>query len=277
MSMFIRRDYEGFIILDKWPKKNIEQINERFPSFSFITRGKKYFFKEVKDSNVFYNELIGYELAKDFGLEAVPYDIAVNDGFNGYLSQDYMRDGYVTLEELYRVYFNYDTDDKCNLNDVSMFLRDAYPEIAENIINELITLLEFDIIIGNYDRHDQNIVIDLKNGRLAPVFDNEMLLSEEAMYGQFYGFKMSRNDNSTLDSLLSYLSGEELYNFARKVIIISQKNIESVMQRVEKKIGRPINVMTKKSIISKYSNYCGFLLRKIDKELESRHRLIKNR
>lgn len=277
MHMLIRRDFEGFIILDKWPMKNREIVNEKFHSFSFVTKGKKYFFKEVKNTTMYYNELVGYELAKDFGLEAVPYDIAVYDGFNGYISQDYMKDGYVSLEDLFRVYFNYDTDDKCNLDDVSYFLREEYPEIAENIISDLIRLLEFDIIIGNYDRHEENIIIDIPNGKLAPVFDNEMLLTEDAMVNQFYSFKMSRDDKYTLDNLLQYLDSSALLEFATKVLIISHNNIESVMQRVEKKIGHPIDPVTRKKMVCGFSNYSGFLLRKIDKELESRNRLTKSR
>ena len=224
-----------------------------------------------------YNELVGYELAKDFGFEAVPYDIAVHDGFNGYISQDYMKDGYVPLEDLYRTYFGYDTRHKCNLDDVSIFLRDAYPEIAENVISDLIRLLEFDIIIGNFDRHDQNIIIDVKNGKLAPVFDNEMMLNEDAMYGQFYSFRMSADDKTTLDSLLSYLDIAGLSNFARKTLIISQNNMESVMKRVETKIGRPMDTKIKEKMIKRFNDYCTFLLRKIDKEMESRMRLTKSR
>ena len=266
----------GFIELEKLPIKERQVINV-FNACTFLLKGKRYYFKELKNTNRCYNELVGYELAKDFGMEAVPYDIASYDGFIGYLSEDYMKPGYSCLDDLYDKYFEHDTRNRCNLDDVSMFLRDTYPEFAENIIHDLEDLLMFDIIIGNYDRHDGNIVIDTINGRLAPVSDNEMMLEDDAMYGQFYSFRMNANDKTTLDSFLAYLDSEGLMRFARKALIISDKNMESVIQRVEKKIGYPMIESLKKEITKKFSDYFSFLLRKINKELESRQRLVKSR
>ena len=131
--MHFKRDHMGFIELEKLPIKERQVINV-FNACTFLLKGKRYYFKELKNTNRCYNELVGYELAKDFGMEAVPYDIASYDGFIGYLSEDYMKPGYSCLDDLYDKYFEHDTRNRCNLDDVSMFLRDTYPEFAENII-----------------------------------------------------------------------------------------------------------------------------------------------
>ena len=274
--MKFKKDHLGYIELEKLSLKNKEEINQ-LHSFTFLYLGKRYFFKEAKNVSQSYNELIGYELAKDFGLEAVPYDLASYNGHVGFLSQDYMKDGYVCLEDLLVKYYGTD-EGKNNLDDASIMIRDTFPyESSEKIISDLVRLLMFDIIIGNYDRHDQNIIIDTNNGRLAPVSDNELLLSDDAMYGQFYAFRITPDDKITLDNFLNYLSSDELFEFARKALIISENNIESVMSRVEKRIGHPMIEPLKLEIIKKFTDYFHFLLRKIDKEVEYRYTLKKSR
>ena len=266
----------GYIELEKLPIKDRKEINI-LHSATFLLRGKRYYFKEVKVINQSYNEMIGYELAKDFGLEAIPYDLASYNGRIGFLSRDYMQEGYVSLEDLLKQYYGTE-EGKNNLDNVSIMLRDTFPsEVAEKIINDLLELLMFDIIIGNYDRHEKNIVIDTKNGKLGPVSDNEMMLDSDAMYGQWYAFKMHPDDKYTLDSFLGYLDSAGLVTFAKKVLIIESSNIQSVMSRVEEKIGHPMNEYIKAEIAKKYSEYFGFLLRKIDKEVEARYTLTKSR
>ncbi len=266
----------GYIELEKLPIKERKETNVLHAA-TFLLRGKRYFFKPVKQINQSYNELIGYELAKDFGLEAIPYDLASYYGQIGFLSKDYKQEGYVCLDDLLKNYYG-TAEEKNNLDDASIMLRDTFPEeVAERIINQLLDLLMFDIIIGNYDRHEENIIIDTKNGKLAPVSDNEMMLDSDAMYGQWYAFKMNADDKYTLDSFLGYLDSSGLVLFARKALIIQSSNIQSVMQRVEKKIGHPINGYIKAEIEKKFSQYSGFLLRKIEKEVESRYTLNKSR
>ena len=268
------RDHYGFINLDEYPIKRKHVINI-FNSFSFYLGGKKFFFKELKNSDQCYNELVGYELAKDFGFEAVSYDIAISDGFPGYLSRDYMQPGYVCLEDFYKVYFNYNTRHRCNLDDVSIMLRDTVPEVAEDIINDLVRLLMFDIIIANYDRHDRNIIIDTKRGRLAPVADNEMMLNEDSLDEQYYSFKVMSGEKRTVDNFISYLDMEGLEFFLNKLQIISQSNIESVCERVERKIGYPMIPSLKQHLMDKFQSHYVDLVNKVTKEIETRKVLAK--
>ncbi|MBQ4031414.1 MAG: hypothetical protein II625_06635 [Bacilli bacterium] len=271
--MAIEREYLGFINLDKWHIKDKQVINV-FNSFSFMCRKQKFFFKELKNSSQFYNELIGYELAKDYGMEAIPYDVASYDGFVGYLSRDYMKDGYVYLEDILKKQYG-DSDHRNNLDDASYALREIYPEFAEQVIHDLIELLMFDIIIANYDRHDRNIIVDTANGRLAPVSDNEMMLSDDSMYGQYYSFKMNSNDHNTLDNLLHYLDLEGINYFLSKIEIINPKNIESVFSRVEAKIRYPMIEPIKKQIAKGFNDNYHILINHVKKELESRKLLSK--
>lgn len=271
--MAIEREYLGFINLDKLKIKNKQVINV-FNSFSFVYRNQKYFFKELKNTSQFYNELIGYELARDFGMPAIPYDVASSDGFVGYLSKDYMRKGYIYLEDVLKMEYGL-TRNRNNLDDASYALRERYPEFAEQVIRDLIELLMFDIIIGNYDRHDRNIIIDTENGRLAPVSDNEMMLSDDSIYSQYYSFKMHSKDHQTLDSLLQYLDLNGINYFLSKVEIINPNNIASVFKRVEDKIGYPMIDKIKEEITSKFNDNYRIIISHVKKELEARKLLSK--
>ena len=272
--MKVYRDYLGFIEIDRLPIKKVEEISS-FNSFTFLLNGERYYFKELKNTSQCYNELIGYELARDFGFNAVPYDMASYDGFCGYLSKNYMKDSYVFLEDILIKYYSY-TRNKCNLNDVIIAISEKYSKsVVENLRIELVKLLMFDIIIANYDRHDRNIIIDEERGCLAPISDNEMLLSDDAMFEHYYCFKIKESDAYALDGLLEYLSDEELKFFLKKVEIINKDNIASVMERVEKRIGCPMINVLKAELVKRFNINYSYLLRAIKKEIESRMTLKK--
>ena len=272
--MSIVRDYNGFVDLDKWNIKH-RQILNIFNSFTFVKHNQRYYFKELKNTKDCYNELIGYELACQFGLNAVPYDIASYDGFVGYLSEDYMKEGYVYLEKILESTYN-NTRDKNNLDCATIALKNYFPEqVALRISDELLDLLMFDVIIANYDRHDRNILIDTKNGCLGPVSDNEMMLNEDSMYDQYFSFSMFEGDRYTVDNLLSYLDLEQLNYFASKVELIKEDNIRNIIKTIEIKLGAPLIEALKEDILKKFKSHYAYLLRMIKKELEERKKLSK--
>lgn len=260
--MVQHRDKMGYIKIEELDIQNKSDIN--YNLFSFEYNGKKYYFKQVKNVNRAYNELIGYELAKDFGIECVSYDLASYNGFIGYLSEDYMKDGYKRLSGLLSDYYG-NIYNRCNYNDVSSMFFDMYEEDSNELIDQLLLLIMFDVIIGNFDRHDENIIIDVENKRLAPISDNEMLLGEQAVYGGYFSFSIDNNKTNTLSRLIEYLPGTYREFFLKKIQIISRENILSVFARVEEKIGCSMNLAVKKELLLSFEKYYKYLMDKIEK------------
>ncbi len=256
MPMLKRRDKMGFISLDESPLNNIKVVNSH-SIISFVCEGKKYFFKRTKSTNQTYNELLGYEFALEFGIDAIPYDIASLDGFTGSLSEDFSNYHYVFLEDVLTSYYG---DDRCknNLYDVSLMFMSIYPEEkVSDLLEDFRRLLMFDIIIGNSDRHSGNILVDSNSLRLGPVFDNEMLGNRDC----YFSFSMTGHDDNTISEYLSILSETELNLFRKKLDIISESNILKIIGKIEKKIGSPLVDGIKEEIIGRYRDIYNYLLK----------------
>ena len=256
--MELSRDSLGYINLDKL---GIAKIDNLFAidSFSFNYNNERYFFKKIKSIDQSYNELIGYELAKDFGLDAIEYDLGSYYGFIGFISKDYSRKEYRYLESYINSYYG-SYSKRNNIHDVSIMFHDIFSELdANNIMNDLYKLLMFDIIIANSDRHDRNIIIDSSTLRLGPVFDNEMLLNRD----YYFSFSVTGKDDNTISEFLSILNPQELEFFVNKLEIINRDNLIKVFNRIEKKIGTSIVDGIKEEVLQRYSVYYEYLNRVI--------------
>ena len=269
--MRLRRDSMGFINLDKLGLSKVDNIMI-LDSFRFVYKNDLYYFKKVKSINQSYNELIGYELAKDFGLDAIQYDIGSYYGFIGFISKDYSNKGYCFLEQYIENYYG-KFSKRNNIHDVSIMFHDTFGEdVANNIMNDLYRLLMFDIIIANSDRHDRNILIDSSTLRLGPVFDNEMLLNED----YYFSFSVTGRDDNTISEFLSILSPQELEFFVNKIEIINRDNLLKVFNRIEKKIGTSMVDSIKNEVLKKYSDYYEYL-KKVVKMIKGNRFLLENK
>ena len=250
-SMNGNRDGLGLIRIEEDSIKNFNKTDKK-GVYSFEYDNNKYYLKELKHTTNLYNELIGYEIGKKFGINVVPNDLATIDNYVGYLSKDYMKEEYVYLEDLLRSFYGTFVN-KNNLDDVSFMFMSMYnDEVAKKIIDELINLMMFDIIIANSDRHDRNIIIDTKEMKLGPVADNEMLLSDLSLYDHYYSFSVKNSDGDRLEEFLDILSNEQLKNFKDRISIINEKNIQSIIKRIESKLGEPMVEGIKNRIIDKF-------------------------
>ena len=165
MPMAIKRDDSGFLDFEKIKIKDYEMVSES-TCFTFTYRGNRYYFRPARQVEYVYNELIAYEIAKDFGIDAVPYDLAYVNGQIGNISKDFFEPGMVHLEDMLKSFYGTDHN-KCNLSDVEFMLQEIYStEVAKKIGAQLIDLLMFDLIIGNADRHDRNIIINEREEKL---------------------------------------------------------------------------------------------------------------
>ena len=254
--MGIKRDKLGYITLENYDIEGLDSLDSK-DIFSFIFNDNKYYFKKVKSVKQSYNELIGYELAKDFGIDAIEYDLASFHGHIGFISKDFSNSNYHFLEE-YLVNYYGDYKGRNNLYDISIMFMNILPDDKMNtLLDDFRRLLMFDIIIANSDRHDRNIIIDSSNMRIGPVFDNEMLCNEDC----YFSFSLTGRDDNTISSFLSVLSSDELDFFEKKVNIISRDNLEKIFKRIEDKIGTQIVEYIKNSLLEKYDSYYNYLLK----------------
>lgn len=250
MPMSNKRDSMGFIELDKFRIRDYEAV-PKSNCFTFTYKGKRYFFKPTKRVEDIYNESIAYEIAKDFGIDAVPYDIASKDGEIGYLSKDCFRPGMMYLEDMLISFYGNDLN-KCNLSDVEFMLQERYSEeFAAKISKQLIDMLMFDLIIGNIDRHDRNIVINEREEKIGPVFDNELMLNG-VMYGEKYCFTLFALKDDNLGSFLKFMDDDVVAKFITKIELVSGEHINEIFERIEDRIGAPMNSVIKERLIKRF-------------------------
>ncbi len=250
MPMGIKRDNLGLLVLDNIRMSNKKDV-ESYDGFRFVYNGITYYFKNVRSLEYLYNEMLAYEIAKEFGIEAIPYDIATYNGEVGYLSQDFFQPGMVYLEDLLKNFYG-DDHNKCNLSDVEFMMGERFDEdTAKSMSAQLIELLMFDLIIGNTDRHDRNIIIDVNKKKVAPAFDNELML-QGAVYKEHYCFSLFPSEKDTLDAFVKYMDDDVFKRFVDKIEIINNDNVLRIMARVEKKIGVPLNDMIKQRLIKRF-------------------------
>ena len=269
--MEIKRDNLGFLKIDINYVDDFTRT-DKYGVYSFKINNSKYYLKEFKNTPNIHCELIGYEIGKEFGLNVVPYDIAFVNEYVGYLSKEYMKDGYVYLEDLLRSFYGTFVD-KNNLNDIGFMFLSLYNEkTCRFIINDLINLMMFDIVIANSDRHDRNIIIDMNNLKLGPVSDNEMLLSDLSIVNHYYSLSVNNKDCDKLEEFLDILDDEQLNYFRNKLELIKNNNLLKIFDKVEKRLGKPMIESIKKNIMDKYSINYKDLSKHINNKLKKKGR-----
>ena len=250
---------EGYFVIDDYVDS---RMLDSYSFFPFTINDKKYFFKRIGIPNDVYNELIAEEFAKDFEIPCAHYDLGSFHGFQGVISEDFINDkesldGFNLMEEAFK-------EDQSKLNNCIRYnnLKFYKSFLDEDSFKDLIKVFIFDVFLGNCDRHESNIVFfkDDYGIYLAPLFDNEKILSDASIKHGFY--RLSVDENDDLDAFFSdplryknifrkfilQYKKEELVK--EKLWILSDSNIDSVLDRVEDRIEDNISDI-KRDIVKK--------------------------
>ncbi len=232
--------------------------------------GVNYFYK-YNQNTIPYNELIAAELAEDFGIDCVSYDLAVLNGKRGVISANYKKENahyFSGSDLLYDVYDDIDVDlEKYNnLGSIWEALEVKYEtysnkrEIVYHLMQQIVNMFIFDIISCQYDRHSDNweIVEDNDNINLAPIYDNEGILATSGK-NSFVAMTMDENRHDILWKVLKKfqnISSEEFSNIIKeKLWIISEENLNRIFQRVEEKTGIEIPSVFKRYYLEEYQKH----------------------
>ena len=250
----------GFIILDDL----VDSRNIRNCHFKFNYNGQEYYYKRSDLPDMVYNELVGEELAKDFGIRHAEYDLASYHGNLGVISKNFIKKDEIfctasdLLDDMIRKEDKYPLTQFNNLK--------LYKKILpESVFKDVLRLFVFDVICANNDRHDENFgfVFNRKTGdmRLAPIYDNENIMSLDAIYEGRYHLGVDEKDHDRFDINYQYMrfsDDDMIVKFVekygkmeyirRKLSILSKKNIDSIIERVEDKIEDEIPRVIKSDI-----------------------------
>ena len=257
-------------------------------SFEYTYNGKRYFYKKSKKGDS-YNELIAEKIAKKLGLPCCHYILTFDEGMDYLSSEMFDTTNYISLHEVLEDVYGIETkleiskDDnieildksKNNLEDIWNALeikfgtRDNGQEIVSKLMYQIVKVFLFDVIIANSDRHVDNLgfIDDGVNVTLAPLFDNDYMLSEYSIYDNDYSMCVEPQDfflqeeyvnnedseepPNTLEKFLEVSSTEYKEQLNEMLYVISRESLEEIFDELESE-DVIINKIKREQIINKF-------------------------
>ena len=261
------REKDGYISLDNF-------LDTPYQSqFSFLYQGKKYFYRQARFVSGCYHELVAEELARDYGIPCAHYDLASSHRELGFISEDifqkeekFYRLGDVLVEE-FASQKGVDLAKTNNFRDIKVAFMKKYRRISvvDALMNQLIQIFFFDVLIGNIDRHSDNLFLVEKGKSVSfsPLLDNEWMLNNTSIELGGYSLGIDREDyffvptemyekENFLEKYLRTCSSSDIQFFESKLWIIEEENLENVFQRVEKRIHAPMNPKIREEMLKKF-------------------------
>lgn len=228
--------------------------------YKLVYKDKLYYFKYAKVAYT-YNELVANELAKDFDINCVEYDLASYNGMIGNISEDYIKGrNHMLMSEFLFTNMGSRYSSYCNnIKTISSLFYLKFDDVtAEKLTNQLITLFIFDVLIANSDRNDNNYGLINVGGnvQLTPVFDNGQMLNEDVLYDGYYSLKwnvINDSDMSILEDFLINADTKWIDLLKSKLWIIDEKNLFDVFNRVENKIHCSMDDVIKNDMLKNFS------------------------
>lgn len=260
------RDSFGFINIEQMNIEDVQYLRDNKKIFSFWYEGKKYFFKEARHVDFVYNELVAAEIAKQYGINYVTYDLASNFGQIGVISENFFQanDEYLSMEYVLKNYFKEErVDNHNNLEEIWIALDFYFKDynLVAKLMDQIVDIFLFDILIGNIDRHVENIGF-IKRGNqyfLTPAFDNELMLSYPCLLEGIYALGVDSDDyfpfandyvkvRNFLDKFLAVSDSRYLDRLRSKLYLISDDNIENILTKIETSLNFKMNEYIREEI-----------------------------
>ena len=247
---YIRDEY-GAIELKKLNYELLKRIDR---DHFIINYDNDIYYLKYNNINNIYNGLLAQELASDYNIDITDTDIFVLDNFYGTMSKSIIGEF-----EKFIPMSNLVSSENNNLEDIWNKLSSEYSDklLVAKLMDEIINMFIFDILIGNIDRHNDNygFICKDKNISLAPLFDNENMLSSDSINECYYALGVNSFDYNNFDSNILYkflVYSDKIYldKLKSKLWIIQQENMIKVISRIENKIGC-IHPIIKKNILQK--------------------------
>lgn len=220
----------------------------------FIYNGTKYYYKRANSLDNLYNELIAEKIAKKIGIPCCEYNLAEYFDNLGVISKMIDNNKYHSMGELLNNYYNNQIG-KNNIKSINKMLINSFSkEIADRLKEELLRIFLFDALIGNCDRNSDNygLILD-DNPRFAPLFDNENMLSDYAIYQGNYTLEIDDEDyNNVHENLLYKLLNQNDYaKYLLKELlpVISVESLEEIFNELERE--NDINSYIKNIVLKK--------------------------
>lgn len=278
---------EGFIDIDKIfeelgvDKENIGSnqivrvIEKDYQKivFSFDYQGETYYYK-YDSLTLPYSELVAAELANDYGISHVDYDLATYENSKGVISKDYKKEndkiieGTVILSDFYEKYDSADTYSEIhnNLEDIWDALEYRYrnhknkQEIVKDLMKKIVDIFVFDIITCQSDRHSLNwgIIENEDNVDILPLFDNERILMTQGSGAMVSLTTDSDGFVSLFDNMkeFNHISSDEFNSLIKeKLSIVSEENLNSIFERISNKTEYPMPDSYKEYYLMQFKNH----------------------
>lgn len=214
----LEKDSNGIININNL-NVNLDCLDPFSVKYRFVLNDKLYYFKSCGFEEIF-NEIFACEFADKFNYEHAHYDVA-SLGYNiGVLSTSVydLNEEFIPLGNITKfVHVN-----PSYINTIESMDKKILPKLCpfkkkEELI-KYIRMFVFDILLANDDRHLDNAGF-IKKGihyRIAPLFDNGLIVSDTAINNQIYAQGVS---NDLYDCYNNYVIEEFLCSKYSKILV----------------------------------------------------------
>ncbi len=187
----------GYLDLDSYLKIGFDKINMRrdakYNVIELLIDGQSYIYKSTSSTFDAYNELIVQRIAQHYNIPVAKYDLASFDNTRGVITYNFKKNDklYIPMEEIFNVYENANKIDKVlsnnlvniwNCLDYVLYFSKNKERKLQNLMDEITTMFCLDILIGNFDRHTQNFMLEFDFNEdevhLAPLYDHSLSFDE---------------------------------------------------------------------------------------------------
>lgn len=141
-------------------------------------------YKKDIDTTDHVSECIASDLAKLIGIPCAKFEVGTYNGREGSISYNIVEEnGMILIEGIYCIslrYHSFDADKLININTNEKYSLEMIEKVVNmfGLYDDFLSIIIFDFLIGNTDRHQSNWAFIMKDKRvkLSPLYDNSSSL-----------------------------------------------------------------------------------------------------